>query len=116
MNSFKVPTSSFNQSGVWVCRDCGGGVTEASMAVTLVWSAAGERSGHSWPALWCLWCAGVGRVGPGLAGGSSQCGTGVLWIVGVFNSKAIYSTVAPWQQPGGSKAVGVPGEQKEPEL
>ena len=55
-------------------------------------------------------------MGPGLAGGSSQCGTGVLWIVGVFNSKAIYSTVAPWQQPGGSKAVGVPGEQKELEL
>ena len=83
------------------------------MAVTLVWSAAGERSGHSWPA---LWCAGGGRVGPGLAGGSSQCGTGVLWIVGVFNSRAIFSTVALWQQPGDSKAVGVPGEQTEPEL
>ena len=74
------------------------------MAVTLVWSAA------------CTVVWWEGRVGPGLAGGSSQCGTGVLWIVGVFNSKAIYSTVAPWQQPGGSKAVGVPGEQKEPEL
>ena len=40
------------------------------MAVTLVWSAA------------CTVVWWEGRVGPGLAGGSSQCGTGVLWICG----------------------------------